>query len=292
METFFIRHTWKMNISEETREALHENGRIAIHNPVFRDKGRLERDNESLNPDDHDKSGKRRLRTLLRLSTDGGYVCAEFYGKEGWLIGKVEPGTEIEIVRGRWRDFPEREAVMMTLQLVQWRSMKVGASAPMLVARPRQGTAMRWPKAGRSIMRLVEGIIEPPTFDDLSATQQEVLCAEFLRSPIASEWGLPTLAHLVVPTGGTMRDVDISGIADDGQRIVCQVKHSPLRHLNSAKKTLSMYSPASVALLFCDAECRETKNGVTVVPIREVFDAFCSTRLGQRWLTVATSDSS
>lgn len=70
--------------------------------------------------------------------------------------------------------------------------------ADLMAGRPRQGTLQRWRQAGRAIERLVdgdEGTLSPiPWLDSLLPRQQEVMCSEFLASPMATDLGVPRLA--------------------------------------------------------------------------------------------------
>jgi hypothetical protein len=283
VNTYFIRHTCKLNIDAPTRGRLINEGLIAIHYPDGPD-GLGTEDVNSLDPAAHDRRGANILRRFLDFSRDGGYVCAEYFNVPGWTLGYVAPCSEVQLLYGHWYNPCDRVAVLKTLKLSRLRRVEEGAAAAMLVARPRQGTFMQWHRAGRNIERLVDGWTATPTFDDLSPDQQEVLCAEFLRTPLAHSLGLPVLAHLTVPTGRTMRDIDIIGVTLDGSQLVAQVTYThPSRALHKVG-AMSRFISTSTCLLFCDCEKIELRDNVTLVPIRQVFECFASTPLGMIWL--------
>lgn len=106
---------------------------------------------------------------------------------------------------------------------------------------------MKWPKAGRSVVRLVDGLTDELALEDLSPDQQEIVCSEFLR--IDSNHELPRLAHLVLPTGRTMRDIDILGIAGDGKPLVAQVTFSPREQVGFKLDRLLPFVPTAHTIL-------------------------------------------
>lgn len=285
MQTYFIRHTSRLDVNRETRERLWEERLIAIHYPEFVD-GRHEQDNRSLNPDDHQRDGRNILRRFIALGRTGGYVCGEYHPFEGCLIGVVEPGTSVRPFEGCWGTEPTRIAVLKTLPLVRVRHVPTSAAAPIMVARPRQGTFCEWRKAGNAIQRLVEGTSAQPSLDDLAASQQEVLCAEYLRSTLAVEVGLPRLAHLLVPVGRTLRHVDIMGIAEDGRPIYAQVTHSTLDSIRWKLTALEPYATGH-RILFCDCGAPSSHRGIHIFPIRRAFEEFSRMSLGSRWLAAS-----
>src|SRR6185369_1898945 len=97
MKTYFIRHSSKLDIDSKTIGKLYENGIIAIHYQWASDNMAREADSKSLNPDHYSGSGKSALKTLLAISKNGGYVCAEYRGYKSPLIGYVEPNTPTEL---------------------------------------------------------------------------------------------------------------------------------------------------------------------------------------------------
>jgi hypothetical protein len=288
MRTFFARHTRKLDIDATTRNLLWEGLKVAVHYP--HDKaGPRPQDALSLDPADYSGSARRAIRALVHLARDGGYVCAQYFGQENVLVGVVEPATPIELIRGSWGNVWKqagREAVLKGVQLRRVRQVRPSGSPAILVGRPRQGTLMEWPSAGMAIRNLVEGHIGEPQVSDLSPDQQEVLCSEFLRLPAAARLGLPTLAHLLLPTGRTMKDLDIYGLAADGKPLFAQVTYKVADHAAGKLDRLRPYRDerGSHLILFCRAQAIETVDGILRVPIDRVWAEFGATDLGRTWL--------
>jgi hypothetical protein len=103
---------------------------------------------------------------------------------------------------------------------------------------------------------------------------------------LAASLGLPRLAHLLLPTGRTMRDIDIIGITTDAKRLRAQVTFSPLE--NCAWKIDRLLSCRGAKdthlLLFCDCAEPVEQNGVRIFPIQRAYDIFISTPHGKQWL--------
>jgi hypothetical protein len=287
METYFIRHTVGMDVDDATRDYLWRERKIAIHFPWVK-KADSSKDTSSLNPEDYNRSDKRAVRALLRLAETGGYVCAQHYPHTECMLGFVKPDTKIELFRGKWggkTQSTKRTAVLKTLQLTKVRLVKPLDYAVLLVGRPRQGTIMRWPLAGKVVENIVEGRTTKLRLGDLSYRQQEILCSEFLRLD-GAPFGLPRLAHLLLPPGRTMRDIDITGLADDGKMILAQVTFSPLSTAQWKIQRLLPYQDPKRAhlILFCACEAPTNQEGVVVFPIERAFTTFTATELGKLWL--------
>jgi hypothetical protein len=236
------------------------------------------------------------MNALKELERAGGYVCAQYHGQEACLVGMVDPGSSIELIYGTWGSNPARKAILKTLRLKRVKVVRPSESVAILVGRPRQGTLMRWPNAGKAIERLVEGQAGEVELADLSPSQQEVLCSEFLRLSDAQFRGLPKLICLLLPVGGTMKDIDVYALAEDGRRIFAQVTFRPLKEAQPKLDRLLPYKDCrSHLLLFCKAEAIVVVNGVTVVPIEDAFKQFRLSPTGQRWFaqfaTIPSSES-
>ncbi len=148
---------------------------------------------------------------------------------------------------------------------------------------------MRWPRAGKAIENIVEGKRAIPSLGDLSPDQQEIMCSEFLRTD--TEFGLPKLAHLVLPVGRTMRGIDICGISSSGSVVFAQVTYLGFDHCGTKLDTLRCYrdGQGNALVLFCDCEEPEYKDGIHIIPLRKVYDAFVATTTGKLWLERATN---
>ncbi len=290
MNTYFVRHTTGIWIDDETRQRLWKERRIAIH---F---GRrphtvknVTRDSSSIDPDDYTGSGKSCMGKLVELAREGGYVCAQHYPHTEWMVGLVKPRSKIELLKGKWREDCElkgRTAVLKTLRLTRVKLIDPLDYAVLSVGRPRQGTIMRWHLAGKTVESLVEGRRSNLQLSDLAPRQQEIFCSELLRLPQVTSLGLPRLAHLLLPTGHTMRDIDIIGIATDGKALLAQVT---LLALDSAALKIDRLLPyrdprRAHLVFFCDCAESTEEKGVSIFPIRQAYDIFTSTRHGRQWL--------
>ena len=87
MNTFYARHTWRMDIDKATRESIFAKGLIAVHYPHHRDGTLRDEDLRSKDPDCHDARGRRALRALNSLASCGGYALAEYHAQDKILIG-------------------------------------------------------------------------------------------------------------------------------------------------------------------------------------------------------------
>src|SRR6266567_5276734 len=297
METFFARHTIALDIDKMTREKLWEERRIAIHFPHHKDGKLRGRDNRSLKLSDYPDSARRAMRALLALAKSGGYVCAEHHPQQECLLGYVRPNTKIQILRGRWgtvNGCEDRKAFLKSIKLEKVKIMHRCDLALVLVGRPRQGTIMRWPSAKDSIENIVEGKRTKPSFDRLSPDQQEIMCSEFLRCEKFEQTGqIPysRLAHLLLPVGRSMRDVDICGGTPSGKNMFTQVTFHEIGSKEAKSKiaTLANYESdgRNVLVLFCDCKDIIQEGSVRIIPIRWAYEYFVSTPIGQKWLEKA-----
>jgi hypothetical protein len=289
MNTYFVRHNIRIDIDDETRGRLWRERRIAIHYPHEKSGKLRRRDNSSLDLDDYAGAAKQRMRTLVELAEQGGYVCAQHHPYSQWMLGLVRPNSRVELVRGTWGDrsgLDGRTAILKTLRLSHVKFVDPLDYAVLSVGRPRQGTIVQWHLAGKTVENLVWGRWSKPQLSNLAPRQQEIFCSEFLRLPQAASLGLPRLAHLLLPTGHTMRDIDIIGIATDGKMLLAQVTFSPLESATWKIERLLPHRGAKRRhlLFFCDCEDRIDQSGVGIFPIRRAYDMFTSTLYGKLWL--------
>lgn len=288
MDTYFVRHNLGMDIDNDTRRRLWNERRIAIHFPWDR-YGKRRRDSSSLNPGDYKGSAQRGIKALAALSENGGYVYAEHHGQTQAMLGFIPPGSRIELLKGKWGNRYGRRgrtAILKTLRLKNVKLVDALDYAVLAVGRPRQGTIMRWHLARTTVENLVEGRRSKPRLSDLSPRQQEILCSEFLRLPGSKSRGLPRLAHLLLPTGRTMRDIDFIGVDVTGKQVLAQVTFAALAAVKWKLERLQRYRDRSRArlILFCDCKRPTEEDGVTIFPIVEAYRIFIGTSSGKKWL--------
>lgn len=286
MKTYFIRHSEKLDISEKTLSDLIEKNLIAIHYP-FRTINKETDDCTSINPSDYEEQKARSaLRTLHKLSEEGGYVCAEYRNKEGAVVGIVTPNTPIELFEGKWGTQKDKIAILKTLHLATSRHLDAEEYLKISYARPIQGTICIWKNAGKRIEHMANHTCFEPIFDNLAPTHQEVLCSEFLRSGIDPR--LPKIQSFLLPVGRTLKDIDIFGITESGQKVYCQVTHKQLQHAAEKMKNLKIYRSAnSYVVMFCMNNQAHilSSEGVIIYSMHTVFEKFSNTKEGKMWLT-------
>lgn len=294
-ETYFVRLTDDVTIDQATRNRVWASKKIAIHYPWLHATKRIGPDTRSTNHHDYtDPSAKKALRMLNQLAVDGGYVCARHSGQDLFQVGFVHPGSTIEVLKGNWRDAKDhsksssRVAILKTLQLDGVRRVKPTSHSALLVARPRQGTIMRWPLAGDAVKNLVNGVQAPPVLDSLNTMQQETMCAEWLRTGhVVYGVEIPRLVHLLLPVGRTMEDFDLVGMTDTGTRILGQVTFAQKGSstvVEKAKKLQRHHATDVKLVMFCRFEGGiEHVDHVIYIPLERVWTEFTTTETGSRW---------
>jgi hypothetical protein len=293
MNTYYIRHTKGLDINDATRQGLWDERRIAIHFPNNKTGKLGKRDNASLDLADYPKDGQKPMRALAELAKNGGYVCAEYFQHSECILGYIRPDSKIELIRGTWGSkygYDGREAILKSLQLERVKLVNPSDLAVIFSARPRQGTIMRWRRAGNTVENAVEGRRAKFSLSLLSHDQQEIMCSEFLRSSSAVGLGLPKLAHLLLPVGRTMKDIDIWGITESGKMLFVQVTYLRLEDCDAKLQALLKYRgpDQNKLLLFCDSPEVSDKDGVKIVPLQRCYDAFVATPTGKVWIERAT----
>jgi hypothetical protein len=294
MDTYYIRHTQAMDVDDAMRQRLWKERRIAIHFPHDKGGKLPKRDNASLDLADYPRGGRKAMRALLRLSEEGGYVCAEYFRERECILGYVSPASKIDLIHGKWgsiHGYAGREAVLKSLRLEKVKLVSPNHTAVMLVARPRQGTIMRWKTARETIENIVEGKRIKAALSLLSDKQQEIMCSEFLRSAIAARLGLQKMVHLLLPVGRTMRDIDICGITESGSMVFAQVTYSAVEHCRKKLDALQRYRDEgkNALVFFCNCDEPTEEDGVKIVPLRTVYDTFAASSTGKLWIERATN---
>ncbi len=159
MDTYFSRHTMVIGIDDATRKRLWSEHLVAVHVPHAID-GNLPNgpDNISLDPDDHGNinGGKRRIRALLRVAEHGGYVYAQYHLSESdvrYAIGKVPPGSNIEVLHGTWGGRYGQGNRTAALLYVKMKG--VVNNPPRLRGAPPHSTLCQWPSIGSTVADLL-----------------------------------------------------------------------------------------------------------------------------------------
>lgn len=285
VQTYFIRHTSKLNISDLTRQRLWNESRIAIHYPHDGEGNLQDFDNASLDSDDYYGIAKNVMMRFHLLGREGGYVCAQYYGHSELLLGVIAPKSKMTLIHGAWGSC-ERPAVLKTLQLVDTKLLQPEDHAVIASSRPQQGTFSRWHAVGDGIAALIANRKVPLSWESLSPQRQEVGCSEFLRLPEALNFGLPQLQSLILPVGRTLKDIDLVGIASDGKRIFAQVTYSNISDVAWKIKRLHQFvsSKKSHVILFCQCDAHSIEAGIHIFPVQQVFRTLNRHAWGRKFL--------
>lgn len=275
MNTYFIRHSPGLGITDKTREMIWDKKLIAVHFPHDKNGNLLKVDNSSLNPLDYPSSGRTAIQILKNIATEGGYICADYSNHPGCsVVGKVNPKSTISITQGTSID--GRKALLKSLKLLESKVIPHADMIGVYARRPRQGTIRRWPKAAMDIKILLEGKVGLSASKNLHSSRQESLCAEFLRLPEAKQLGVPTLKFMLL-LGRTLKAIDIYGLSETGKKIFAQVTNYTSNDSAMKRKVeaLKSYGGANAELiLFCNADAYSYKNGIHTVPLKMVLQTF------------------
>ncbi len=261
--TYFIRHTDSLAISDEAVSELYSQDKIFIHYPDCNIDDTEKSDNESLNPADYKlpKSAPSNIKVLNELSERGGIVWAEYYTEKKFIyIGEVVPQKPELERKFCWdpKKYPARigkPAVLKVIQLQNVKKIKRGKFMSLEVSRPRQGTLRRWHSVGNKLESIYYKKHLEKDFSNLIPAEQEMACLEFLRSQKSFQ-NIPQLRYLLLPPGRTMENVDIYGLSNDNKKIFAQVTY--LRESENTKfkykvdKLKNYNYDDSYLLMFCN----------------------------------------
>jgi len=267
MKTFFVRHSGSWNVDEEFRQELWEQTKIAIKFQDIR----------SRNLDDYYPKARGAIRRLCDLADNGGYVCATIYPFRGCLVAKVKPGTKITFQKIRNPDTNLKTAIAKVIQLRGARRIEDPFVANrLLIGQPQQGTITEWRNIGDRVANIFKfGFLQFNEVSDLLPYEQEVMCAEFLRTSHAKTFSLPTLVHLSALVGHNRRTIDVAGVTARGSLILAQVTHAEDGSPTVREKLKSLRevggSSKGRLILFCRAPAFRKDDGISIVPIEEVF---------------------
>jgi hypothetical protein len=288
MKTYFARHSGKLALGNESLKRLRGENKIAIHYPWLADCPDAREDEipdaTSLNPNDYGRAGKSALGALLEASESGGYVCGTFRDSASAYLGKIMPGTPIALDSDVWQTTDHRngrKAILKTLRVDKWIEVPASRQLLLLAIAPQQSTFCRWDAIGERVRFLIEDLPIEKNVGGLHSIQQEVMCAEFLRGTYHID-GFPRLASLMMPVGRTLKDIDILGVADDGQRLLAQVtygtREEKLSRLREYQQGESIH-----LIYFCNESSLRKEDGIWIVPLRIAYEQFIASDVGKRW---------
>ncbi len=285
MNTFFCRHSSQLDIDGDTLDRLWNENLIGIHYPNQLPGGVME-ETRSTNPEDYVKTARKSMNVLAQLASEGGYVFAVYENQGSYKIGKVDPGTSIDLIPGKWgskNSESGRQAVLKGLRFSQSKILEPSQALALTCAQPRQGTICRWHAVGSRVANLFEGNPSGKQVDNLTPDLLEVMCTEFLRSGIDKR--LPVLASLLAPIGRTMKDADILGLTTDGYKVLVQVTYSedPGWKMDRLKKYTDDVDCKLV--MFCQTNENREEDSILIYSIDEAYRKFSDSEIGRTWVS-------
>lgn len=261
---WFVRHTKRLGIDDKDVEKLWEQNRIAVHFS-----GPNEIGFDTADPEDYKskKPAHFAMTCMKALSVKGGYLWAEYRGHCDAKVGEIRPQEIIlvtaQLAASSLSGKSSKPAILKTLQLDNVKHISPNDWVALRASKPRQRTISPWPGARNKLQLIVNGGEILTSWDLLSTAQQETVCSEFLR--FHSIDGVPRLARLLLPPGRTLENIDIYGMADDGQRVYAQVTFSRGSQ-NKINKLKRYAGKGHHCVFFCDCEQVHSTDGISFVP--------------------------
>jgi len=211
---------------------------------------------ESVNPEDHDKSGKSALTTLHKFCQDGALIALDYstIDKTGLYIGKIKAGTKIglEKIKDKW---------YKTVQVTELRK-RTYLDYPLLNIKPIKQTVCKWRILDYRLDFIYEEKELPIKLDSLVDKQLEVICSEYLH--------MYKIIHAsILKIGGSQSKIDISGIGTNERKVFAQVS---FKVTNEKIEKLKIYdSPNSLLFYFGPEDGRFEDPSINYISIKEVF---------------------
>jgi hypothetical protein len=280
LPVIFVRH--KMDQTEETNNFLNSSGMLAVHYG----------NSKSTKPEDYKKPGK---DVINRMNWRGkkGFIGVGYYNQfkpNCMSIGIVPPGSKIQIEtrtvpdyevkkEKRWQRYPNQECHYKYLQMEDYFEVDLGKTRQLEACLTRGGGVfVNW--SVNEVDRLVRYLLKrnlnlieerDATVFDLSSTQLEVLCSEFMRNS-NSEY---RIEQFTSPIGRTMSGTDIDGVNNNGY-VHAQVSFSSDDSVvkDKIEKLRKNYNSENSQLVYFGLESKRnlTTNEVKYISIENVFE--------------------
>lgn len=298
---YYVRH--KMHIQPEDIEKIMKEGKIAIH---FAD--------EEWDSDAYKKRGvnfkaaKKALNLLKDMNDEGGWVIADYTSAlsngsdsdEGtFLIGLVKRGSKdvylsinacredhTKISALKERDNKRHKYKVLSLEKPTL--LKASSYGLLQIPFPRGSVSRVKQMSHEKVEKMYKKERLPEDVNSLAPSQLEVLCEEYLRD---SRDDLPRLESLIGPIGGSIKDVDIAGIDQDGDLVYAQVTHEGGKNKTKRKVTrLLKWGRDAKLLYFAPPDAQVEKDqGVTPLDTAKLFKIALSERRLKRMVDVFLS---
>lgn len=257
LETHFIRHGKDWDISLSARQMLIDQNKIAIHyDPIA-----------SVEEADYQTKHRSHIKRWVELGKTGGLIVATFPPKAGFSIGVLPPNSETEFLE--CEGLAGRRVVLKSMHLQNVKRFSSQEACRLLAVQPQRQTFCRWTNIGKRAQKLYDyGSLKIESLEDFLSFEQEVLCAEFLRSEICLSHGLRRVKHLLFPVGRTLPDVDIVGLCDGDAMTYAQVTFKKLSELKNKVDALKQYAANGTQLvMFCNTDQRRADDNIIYFPL-------------------------
>lgn len=293
MTSHYARHSSKLDISQAFKERLYNEDKIFIHYPHYPNRSPAltpeTPDNSSLVSKDYPKNDGNVVRRFVEAARTGGYVFADYGTSLPYKVGIIKKPSTISLEYGEWgkkNKHENRPAIVKALQLTNTKTLTPEEAILFKLGRPRQGTFCTWRAIGKRLSYYLTGKQSDLDLSYLTPDQQEVMCGEFLRSPLAEQYDLPRIATYLTPIGRTMADVDIYALTSTGKRIIAQVTYGDIT--DRKIKALEQFKddPNNTVVYFCNSSGKKiAPDYISIFPLETIYKAFCQNNpTGQRWL--------
>lgn len=292
MNSYYARHSSKLDISSSFKKRLYDEDKIFIHYPHYPNRSPAltpeTPDNASLDSQNYPKNDGHVVRRFVNAAQTGGFVFADYGTALPYKIGIVSSKSKISLEYGEWgnkwqKDY--RKATVKTLQLTQVQILTPEQAILFKLGRPRQGTFQQWHAIGKRLAFRLTGKPSDFNLSYLTPDQQEVMCGEFFRSDLPNQFGLPRIATYLTPIGRTMADVDIYGLTATGRNVFVQVTHAGVIEQKVEKIQHLTQSPNNHVIYVSQAVDPKPHPGITFFSLNKIYDAFCLNHpASKQWL--------
>lgn len=208
---FYVRHA-AMTASEGFIEEVCNDGKIVVHHADFRSIDPLDYDIDETN-----RYAKNDIRDLRDATDDGALIGVTYHmvGVKFTRVGVIEPGGDVEFVH---RHYDDEERIYKVAELDDFVDVDFVECPVLFVARSRRGaTISEFPIASkRAIRAIVDGSAVPRDVWSLSSGQFELLARRDIEARFDG-------FELRLPSGRTLKDIDIIGVDEEGSDIIAQV---------------------------------------------------------------------
>jgi hypothetical protein len=284
LDVIFNQH--QMHITHETQAFFIKNGLIAIH---YREDLLRKDDVCSVDPEDYKPRAKRILQRMERYCEKGALGVGYFneHPPSRMIIGDIPEGTAIQPkLRTLWTDeeYPEGTTCYKTIQLENYFEVDLTENRQLESCMPRGNVFVRWKvnqidRQIKYLYKLNHGYItkRERKVNDLSFSQLEVLCSEYLRYTKEDY----RIDHFVTPIGRSQKSTDIDGIGKKGV-VLAQVSFSTnIEDILDKMSALSNYSSENTTLLYFGPKSNKGLATVNIeyVSIEYVFEKMKNTVL-------------